>query len=294
MNNDEGHDMEDFNKVKGKNNSKRIGYPKMMEDMNLNSLHVLIPNSLLEETSDPKIAVYKLGQIARSCSIFRVNHIWVYDSGGSAGDFISEILKYAETPPYLRKVLFDRSSYFENAGVLPPLQTPHHNKYREPEVGEIREGVFLWEKDGEWRVNVGLKRPAVFDGDGFENSRDTFKVVETDPLMVERSDPPENEYWGYDVHFPEIELDETLKRMTLDHIMATSRYGEDVRGLKLSPKVRDLGIVFGSPKEGIPEIESRPGLFGSVVNSIPDQSTKTVRTEEAVIATLSILNLWRG
>lgn len=265
-----------------------------MNDLDLNSLHVFIPDKFLEETSDPKVAVYKLGQIARSCSIYAVDHIWIYDTGGKAGDFMSKILEYAETPPYLRKHLFEKDSDLMNVGILPPLQTPHHPNYSEPEENEIREGVFLWEKEGEWNVNIGLKSPALYYGDGSENVRDTFEIVETSPLTVERSDPPKDKYWGYEVHFPGTELYETLKRMSLDHIMATSRYGEDVRGLKLSPKVRDLGIVFGSPREGIPEIEKRPGLFTSVVNSIPNQRTKTVRTEEAVIATLSILNLWRG
>ncbi len=61
--------------------------------------HVFIPDSLLEETDDPKIRTYKVGQVARACSIFGVEHIWIYRAGGRDGKFIKTVLEYAETPP---------------------------------------------------------------------------------------------------------------------------------------------------------------------------------------------------
>ncbi|RLF83297.1 methylase, partial [Thermococci archaeon] len=36
--------------------------------------HIFIPDSLLEETSDPKIKTYKVGQIGRAAAIFGVEH----------------------------------------------------------------------------------------------------------------------------------------------------------------------------------------------------------------------------
>ena len=54
-------------------------------------------------------------------------------------------------------------------------------------------------------------------------------------------------------------------------------------------------IVFGSYKEGVNEIIEREGrkaveMFDYILNMIPNQGTETVRTEEAVISTLAILN----
>ena len=55
-------------------------------------------------------------------------------------------------------------------------------------------------------------------------------------------------------------------------------------------------VVFGSPSEGVPEILAKEGTdLGRMVdfnlNMIANQGVETVRTEEAVFATMSILNL---
>jgi len=57
-------------------------------------------------------------------------------------------------------------------------------------------------------------------------------------------------------------------------------------------------IVFGSPKQGIQNILASEGktpneLFDYFVNTIPAQNVSTVRTEEAVMITLGVLNLAR-
>jgi len=55
-------------------------------------------------------------------------------------------------------------------------------------------------------------------------------------------------------------------------------------------------VLFGSPSEGVPEIFAKEGTDLSKVvdfnlNMIPNQGVETVRTEEAILATMSILNL---
>ena len=55
-------------------------------------------------------------------------------------------------------------------------------------------------------------------------------------------------------------------------------------------------VIFGSPSEGIPEILAKEGAeLGEMVdfnlNMIANQGVETVRTEEAVLSTLSVLNL---
>ena len=83
--------------------------------------------------------------------------------------------------------------------------------------------------------------------------------------------------------------------------IATSRRGKPVRdvlddlSLRWKSAQRPL-VLFGSPSEGVPEIlaKERADLTEKVdfnLNMIPNQAVETVRTEEAVLATLSILNL---
>lgn len=250
--------------------------------------HIFIPDSLLEETRDMKIATYKVGQIARAASIFGVEHIWIYNAGGKEGKFIKLVLQYAETPQYLRKHLFPIRPELKYAGVIPPLRTPHHKLKEAPRIGEIREGVIV--KKG--FADIGLDELARVQGN-VPRGRGTFKITSVEPLRVVPAEP--EDYWGYRVHLTRKSLAKALERAGLDEVIATSRNGEDVR--KKRPRLEgEVGIVFGSPKRGVLEIlrdSNEDYEFDLILNTIPNQKTQTVRTEEAVMATLAVFNFIR-
>jgi predicted SPOUT superfamily RNA methylase MTH1 len=91
--------------------------------------------------------------------------------------------------------------------------------------------------------------------------------------------------------------------------IATSRYGESIdtdllRKIGAESGSEDVLVVFGAPHKGISEImdeekreerekreKSFIAEFDYTLNALPDQGTATVRLEEAVVATLAILNL---
>ncbi len=251
--------------------------------------HVFIPDSLLEESDDPKIRTYKIGQIARACSIFGVEHIWVYRAGGGDGRFIKTVLEYAEAPQYLRKRLFPLMPELKYVGVIPPLRTPHHKLKEKPKIGEIREG-FAFRKGRRIYADIGLDDPATVDGD--IEGRATFRIISVRPLKVIPAKP--TEYWGYRVHLTKKPLAKTLKKARLDLVIATSRKGRDVREVKLPPLEGEVGFVFGSPRKGVIELLGEEDYnFDLILNTIPNQRTATVRTEEAVLATLAVFNLIR-
>ncbi len=57
--------------------------------------------------------------------------------------------------------------------------------------------------------------------------------------------------------------------------------------------------MFGSPSRGLFEVASDEGLrletlLDFVVNTVPCQGSETVRTEEAILASLAVLNVWFG
>jgi len=54
-------------------------------------------------------------------------------------------------------------------------------------------------------------------------------------------------------------------------------------------------VAFGAPTQGLQEIVAQENLrldevADFTVNTIPDQGTETVRTEEALYASLAVLN----
>jgi predicted SPOUT superfamily RNA methylase MTH1 len=83
--------------------------------------------------------------------------------------------------------------------------------------------------------------------------------------------------------------------------VGTCRYGipfqEVLTSLSKAFKTsRSTLVAFGSPKKGLGEILKQEALdpkdvFDYFVNTAPGQQTATVRTEEAVLVSLGILNL---
>jgi predicted SPOUT superfamily RNA methylase MTH1 len=88
-----------------------------------------------------------------------------------------------------------------------------------------------------------------------------------------------------------------------DLTIATSRTGDVFGSVKERleadwTEAEKTLIIFGSYKEGVGEIIAREGrraeeVFKYIVNTIPGQGTETVRTEEAIISTLAIFNIFK-
>lgn len=266
-------------------------------------LSILIPSSLTSESMDPRIKTYKVGQIARLASIFKVGKITIYkDPEYDDSKFIDLVLRYAETPQYMRKQLFPLSDELKYVGVIPPLRTPHH-PLRAPKIGEFREGIITKVGLGEnaW-VDIGVKSPVSLSTDKIlqRGERVTVKIFSRRPLQVKLVSKDQIPlYWGYQTSISGT-LGETLKAQS--RVIATSKCGEVV-DVKMLSKLRavmkgDVSIVFGSPNRGLDDILKEEGLLLSnlanhIINTIPSQGTDTVRTEEAILATLAMLNIIR-
>ena len=91
-----------------------------------------------------------------------------------------------------------------------------------------------------------------------------------------------------------------INRGSYDFVVMTSRHGKSLPGVlgKLKNRWRNARrvlVAFGSPKEGLTAILKRGKIkirdvADVIINTIPQQGTETVRTEEAVYATLALLN----
>ncbi|MEM2934492.1 MAG: putative RNA uridine N3 methyltransferase [Methanocellales archaeon] len=270
-------------------------------------LTLLIPSSLTMEKEDLKIKTYKIGTIARAAAIYRVDKIIIYqDREFDDSKFISTILRYAETPQYLRKYLFPRSEILRYAGVIPPLRTQHHPLGSESSsIGDIREGIIRdVGSDGSAWVEIGLECPALLrnSGKARKGERLTIKIFSREPLEVKvarQDEIPPN--WGY-----RVEIGSSLGKIlskSEDLVIATSKKGEAVN-LKLLSKIaqeiknRSISIAFGSPTRGLTEILRDEGIELSnvsdyILNTIPNQGAQTVRSEEAIHSTLALLNALR-
>lgn len=268
---------------------------------------ILIPSSTTMESADMRIRTLKVGTIARAAAVFRVDRIVIYrDREFDDSRFISRVLQYAETPQYLRKRLFPRERSLRYVGILPPLRTAHHptsSKVSTLKVGEFRVGLVVDEvgsDNGAW-VDIGVECPLPLKtASRYEvGQRLNVRVFSLKPLAaepVDRSEIPH--YWGYETEvIPN--LDEYV-RSSDRLVVATSRQGTTATPDLLRQTVRQgrkrgLEVVFGSPARGVDAFLSSETMEGCcVINTIPHQGTETVRLEEAIVATLSQVNLMRS
>ena len=264
---------------------------------------ILIPSSLTMESRDLRVRTLKVGQIARAAAVFRVNRIVIYkDVEFDDSRFISMVLRYMDTPQYLRRLLIPRREELRHVGILPPLRTPHHpinSKTSALKIGEYRVGAVVESvgSDGGVWVEIGVDRPIPLRTDEkFEaGKRLSVRIFSLDPLAAEpvgRKEIPL--YWGYETEV--VGSLEDYLGSTDAFVLLTSRKGTPISADLLHKIGRagqsDLAVVFGSPARGVDAFLSKKLMDRyCMMNTIPQQGTETVRVEEAVFATLALLNL---
>jgi predicted SPOUT superfamily RNA methylase MTH1 len=270
------------------------------------NLWVAIPDSSLSDEQTKRDKSIKVAQFARACAIFRVKRIYIYHDPFSQFEkddlvLLRTILRYLDTPQYLRKILYPKMAHLEFAGILHPIKAPHHKPAQDiktVKAGDVRTGVIAKVK-GQLFVEAGLGSLIPFDGEGFEGKKVNVKFTSPYPNLraMEATDLDIFEYWGYEVK----EVPSVVKLLTsIDNtaVIVTSRKGTHYKNAepKLAERVKsaeNVLVVFGAPKHGVHEILAnekssvRPEF---IINMFPNQATETVRLEEAILGTLAILN----
>ncbi|MEM3700236.1 MAG: RNA methyltransferase [Candidatus Bathyarchaeia archaeon] len=276
---------------------------------------IAIPASVVSDTPHLREKTAKIGLIGRAAAIFRVDEIIIYPDDAEVNqkseiNLIATLLSYMETPQYLRKSLFRLKPELRYAGILPPLRTPHHPLNRKVEnlkVGEYREGVTASKTREGTLIDIGVEQPALLVNKQLPiQKRVTVKIAKIEKeVEVELTSRNEvAEYWGYAVTVEPKSFGFLLKRGGFDLTIATSKYGASLAEVaeKLSERWKKAGkilLAFGAPTQGLYEIAKKEGLnlnaiVDFVVNTIPMQGTETVRTEEALIASLAVFNVHFG
>ncbi|CAK9173648.1 unnamed protein product [Ilex paraguariensis] len=319
-----GGDSHEKRKKKKKKREKEQN--NNIEPNELPTVSIALPGSIIDNAQSLELATRLAGQIARAVTIFRIDEVVVFDNKGTSVDdpsvpmvdnsdedesgaaFLIRILRYLETPQYLRKALFPKHNSLRFVGLLPPLDAPHH--LRKHEWAAFREGVTLREQapnSAGTLVDVGLSKNVVIDqvlepGVRVTVAMGTNRNLDIDLLrQVVSSSKPREEgrmYWGYKVRYAS-NISSVLKdcphKGRYDHLIGTSEHGLTYKSSELTlPSFRHLLIAFGGLaglEESIEEDKSLKGknvreIFDSYLNTCPRQGSRTIRTEEAIFISL--------
>lgn len=261
-------------------------------------LSIAFPDTVLEEHDSLREKTVKLGQVARTCSVFGVDSVQVFHDprGGGEPGLIRKVLEYLETPQYLRRRLFPLDESLKYAGLLPPLRIPSHKpkvKVESLRIGDLREGAVLEDCR---TVDVGLERPLELGQKVGGPGRLTVRITSVSPLQGVKADRSQaKEYWGYIVEEKDVEQVLSDKRFALK--VATSRLGVPLSACLLNLQERassseGIMLLFGSPSSGLFEmIRDLQRRVDFVVNLYTEQHVATVRTEEAMGSALYLLEV---
>ncbi|KAL8208825.1 hypothetical protein R6Q57_008237 [Mikania cordata] len=211
------------NRKKKKKNKTRDG-----DNVTPPTVTIALPGSIIDNTQSFELATRLAGQIARAATIFRIDEVVIFDNQSeslndsdvatkdtsdeneSCAAFLIRILKYLETPQYLRKTLFQKHNSLRFVGLLPPLDAPHH--LRKHEWAPYREGVTLVQQaptSASTLVDVGLTKNVVIDqalepGTRVTVAMGTDRRLDDQPRPIVSSSTPREEagmYWGYKVRY---------------------------------------------------------------------------------------------
>ncbi len=267
-------------------------------------LEVCIPDTSLETCTDLREKTLRVGMIARSLAIYKVDRVIIYRTQYSKKRddhdlrLLSLLLRYIDTPQYLRKRLYPMTESLQYAGLLPPLRTRAHpldDTHVHP--GEARLGLQI--RPG--LVDIGLKYLVRFEGSTDVDTPSTFRVLSVRPNirleLIDRNSVPY--YFGYET----VLVDDLLEHLREHNNMTRvgfSRLAEPFSSLAdkifdATSKTRSVIALFGGPRQGLfdifsQDLEQLRGLVDFWVNVVPDQGTETIRLEEAITIGLSLLN----
>lgn len=259
---------------------------------------IAIPYDVLEGTPDEREKVRKVGYIGRAAAIFKVGKVIVYTYGRRVRHeevgFLRRLLEYMSTPPYLRKHVFKMDESLKLAGLLPPLRIRGFSSSKELKTGDVRLGVvtrwdgyysILYIGDGKYAkipkpypigkvLAVRIEAPT--------SREDTYRAHVVDPSKI-------REYLGFKVEVMNVK---ELFSSGYKNIVLTGKEGRKVCDFKLKDYDNTL-VIFGGPKRGVDEILAEEGIDYSsypFVDFVVSQGVETVRTEEAVLIVLGVLN----
>ncbi|KAI7861757.1 putative RNA methyltransferase [Spinellus fusiger] len=288
------------------------------------TVSIAIPSSIIDSAPTLEMKTILAGQLARSLVLFNVDEVVIYQDKVKKSNqrvdpdlFLARIFQYMETPQYLRKALVPLSPDLKFAGLLPPLDIPHHPGMHEKT--RYREGVTLKPSPHETGslVDVGLFRRVRIDTALQEGVRVTVEVAPIAAMDTKKGQKPlpgkvvspktprekAGIYWGYTIRlassFSRV-ITESPYEEGYDYTIGVSdRSAKDLYGVSGPSSFSHLLVAFGGPLGGLQEAieadedlkiagEDTANMFDLFVDPNTQSGTRSVRLEESLAIVMSV------
>lgn len=257
-------------------------------------MQLFIPSTFAINERDEKLLVARINTLARSAAIFGVEQVTIYQDRDQSdeernAELMEKYLSYAECPPYLRKALIPKDPDLQYASIMDALQILSHGY-----SNQFREGVVTKSGGGVSRIDVGLENAVTVQEEMTEGKRVTVMNQNDKWEPIDHADI--TGFWSFTVESERKPLGKVLPGDV--PVIGTSVHGEPLSAFRGAGVLeQEFAVVFGSAWRGIPDLVERGDCteeqFSGMYNFVPEQHTKTVRTEEAVPIVLGVINALR-
>jgi len=245
----------------------------MFEFPRRKELNVALFSSILSVESSIEEITLKISEIFRYLLIFRVSKLYIINDSPKLYNIIRKIFDYAILPQYLKRTI-PRQEELSKVGLLSPMNIYSHIVHKLPTEGEVRIG-----KEGNF---------------GFKNSLNTkdSSILILDSVKLRYIKYPFIYYSGFKLIKCNLDDIKTKKNLIIG-----SRNGKDPflykREIADLYEKNGITLLIGPPKGNLINSFGLEFLIKSY-NFIPKQGVSDIRAEEALISSLSILNLIIG
>ncbi|MCE4615165.1 MAG: hypothetical protein F7B60_06530 [Desulfurococcales archaeon] len=248
---------------------------------------IIIPSSILSVEPTLELKTLTVSRIARILGIFQADGVIIYCDERKNGNFktFCSVLKYLLMPPYLKKYV-KKSETLRKVGIAYPLNLAIHNVTTNLKLDPIRLGLVVESSDRRVEVDIGLDKPIGIK----TNSRYRLNSLILVNVNEGRIINEEKYYTGFTIHCVNRiqDLHKIILNIKPDGIFGTSVKGTPLERCSKCWIAKKRAFVFGGPSKGIKSIYK--GIeYDEVLNTLKDQGTTTIRTEEAICITLSKL-----
>lgn len=263
-------------------------------------LAVAIPASILATEDTLELKTLKAGVVGRILAVHRVDEVILYKDPDTRTEdlrLLRLLLEYMVTPPHLRRKAYPLRRELRAVGLLPPLRTFNHEVPEELKPGTVLDAYIESCDGGVCKAYLGKPGYGVIRGSYKPNTVITVIVKSVVGNSIELEEFKwANVYVGFKIKT--IASLETLIKSYRGKgylVILSSKYGECSyeimdRMMRAIAGSNGLLVLFGGPYR-CPYEYTDHSLYDIIVNTIPDQGTVTVRTEEAMIATLTTLEI---
>jgi len=230
-------------------------------------LEVIVFSEIFSIVKGRLLRTKEISDVLRALADFRVTKLTVIEERGDdrVRKELSSIFTYAFTPPYLKKYI-KMMPLLSKVGVLSPIDVSYHRVPDFPVEGDVR-----LSENGD----LGIK--------GCRGNRGYVMIVDSANCRSINYIPLF--YSGPELNFET--LDQVRRR---ENLIVASRSGGDpyVEKAKILDMYerKGLALLIGPPSEGV--IKHFPGVPS--LNFLPKQGTANVRSKEALISALLVLN----